>query len=60
MSDYKLSVIDIFEGWDRKLRNAIYHFLQTRPNRSSSETQGSPEQIKEPITYVRKAQVSIC
>lgn len=45
-------------GWDRKLRNAIYHFLQARPSRLSTEAQGSPEQIKEPITYVRKAQLA--
>ncbi|XP_005107918.2 TBC1 domain family member 19 isoform X2 [Aplysia californica] len=45
-------------GWDRKLRNAIYHFLQSQPKSMTNGILGSPEQLKEPLTYVRKAQLA--
>ena len=43
-------------GMERKLRNAVYKCLQTLP-RPSHPLQ-TAEQQKEPITYIRKAQVS--
>ncbi|XP_070197839.1 TBC1 domain family member 19-like isoform X2 [Littorina saxatilis] len=40
-------------GWDRKLRNAIYHYLHTHPQQP---TLPDPEHNKEPLLYIRKAQ----
>ncbi|KAL8612925.1 hypothetical protein ACOMHN_035002 [Nucella lapillus] len=40
-------------GWDRKLRNAIYHYLNTHPRQPP---QPDPDHNKEPLLYVRKAQ----
>ncbi|XP_060583830.1 TBC1 domain family member 19-like [Ruditapes philippinarum] len=42
-------------GWERKLRNRIYQYLQTHP--LSSHPLSTPaEHIKEPFVYLRKAQ----
>lgn len=42
-------------GWERKLRNVIYKYLQTHP--ITSHPASTPaEHIKEPLLYLRKAQ----
>ena len=42
-------------GWDRKLRNTIYHYMHTHPRQPP---QPDPDHNKEPLLYMRKAQVS--
>lgn len=42
-------------GWDRKLRNAIYQFLQTHPV-SPHPPSAPADHLKEPLVYIRKAQ----
>ncbi|CAL1539772.1 unnamed protein product [Lymnaea stagnalis] len=47
-------------GWDRKLRNVIYHFLQAQSKlskQSAFSTTGT-DLIKEPISYIMKAQLA--
>lgn len=46
-----------FTGWDKKLRNAIYNFIQTSPKLQFPAP--PTEHIKEPLAYLRKAQVNI-
>ena len=43
-------------GWDRKLRNTIYHYMHTHPRQPP---QPDPDHNKEPLLYMRKAQVSM-
>ncbi|XP_025088277.1 TBC1 domain family member 19-like [Pomacea canaliculata] len=40
-------------GWDRKLQNAIYYYMQTH---SCQPHQSDSEHHKEPLVYIRKAQ----
>ncbi|KAK3100088.1 hypothetical protein FSP39_014568 [Pinctada imbricata] len=42
-------------GWDRKLRNAIFNFLQTHPKVPYPVP--PPEHVKEPLQFLRKAQL---
>ncbi|KAL3878492.1 hypothetical protein ACJMK2_030837 [Sinanodonta woodiana] len=41
-------------GWDRKLKNAIYTYLQTHSRLSPNAAPG--DHLKEPLLYLRKAQ----
>lgn len=46
-----------FSDWDRKLRNAIYKFLLLQPKIPKTNLHANPELLKEPISYIMKAQV---
>ncbi|XP_071087662.1 TBC1 domain family member 19-like isoform X1 [Haliotis cracherodii] len=41
-------------GWDRRLRNAVCKYMQTHPK--TSQPHAPPEQNKEPLAHLRKAQ----
>lgn len=56
LSELKKGVLNglVNSGWDRKLRNAIYRFLQTHPKHQFPSP--PPEHLKEPLVFLRKAQ----
>ena len=58
MGDAKKGVIQtlVRSGWERKLRNAVYKCLQTY--NPAPHLAASPDQIKEPNSYIRRAQVT--
>ena len=59
VSQLCMSVLNVyvFAGWERKLRNVIFRYLQVTPV-SAHPGATPPEHIKEPLLYLRKAQVS--
>ncbi|CAG2235123.1 TBC1 domain family member 19 [Mytilus edulis] len=44
----------IHSGWDKRLKNAVFKYLQTKPKLQYPVT--PPEHTKEPLLYLRKAQ----
>ncbi|XP_062609725.1 TBC1 domain family member 19-like, partial [Saccostrea cucullata] len=56
LSELKKGVLNglVNSGWDRKLRNAIYRFLQTHPKLQYPNP--PVEHLKEPLVFLRKAQ----
>ncbi|VDI31665.1 Hypothetical predicted protein, partial [Mytilus galloprovincialis] len=44
----------IQSGWDKRLKNAVFKYLQTKPKLQYPVT--PPEHAKEPLLYLRKAQ----
>ncbi len=44
-------------GWERKLRNAVYQYMIKNPK--IPHVLASSDHNKEPVTYIRRAQVSI-
>ncbi|KAH9507879.1 hypothetical protein Btru_053112 [Bulinus truncatus] len=58
ISDIKKSVQSGLhsEGWDKKLRNAVYHFMQSQSKVYRNSPLSMPESPKEPISYILKAQ----
>ena len=55
-SNLTLTCYMVCAGWDRKLRNTIYHYMHTHPRQPP---QPDPDHNKEPLLYMRKAQVSM-
>ncbi|XP_013072479.2 TBC1 domain family member 19-like isoform X1 [Biomphalaria glabrata] len=58
LSDLKKCVQSglVSAGWDKKLRNAVYHIIQSQYKLFKSSPLASPESEKEPIAYILKAQ----
>jgi hypothetical protein len=52
----KMKMLFTITGWDRKLRNAVYHYMHSHPH---MPPQPDPDHNKEPLLYIRKAQVMV-
>jgi hypothetical protein len=60
LADVKSGVTQLLDGsvFDKRLRNVVYQHLQTYVPRSHPSA--APDHAKEPISYIRRAQVQSC